>query len=305
MKILLVPDVPNWAFDVDAKAMIDFLPEYDIQKVYKNQLNIDLIKKYDLVHVMGWYDAISLCNRVSAGVCSHSFELLHLNKTRQIFPKYRALVAMSKFIYEKIKNQNNNVFYAPKGVREDLFRPVKKIRNKKFVVGLVAQRTTGKVDIKGYQSILVPLMRKLIGKDVEFKLLTNTYKDVINHNEMPSFYQNIDCLICTSFMEGGPNPIFEAASCGKALISTCVGVVPDLVQYGYNGYMIDSYDIGDKNTIIETINSFEKYILRLRDNRDFCDKMGERNRQLIEENWTWKDRAKDWIPVFEKFKDRG
>jgi len=302
MKILLVPDVPNWAFDLDANAMIDFLPDYNIDKVYKNQLNVDLIKKYDLVHVMNWYDAMHLSDGVSAGVCSHNFELLHSERSRKIFPKYKALVATSMFIYEKIKNQNDNVFYAPKGVREDLFKPIKKVCNKKFVVGFVAQNTIGKIDIKGYQSVLVPLIQRLNRKDVEFKLLSNTYKNAIDHSKMPLFYHGIDCLICTSFMEGGPNPIFEAASCGMAVISTCVGVVPDFVRHGYNGYLVNSYDINDKDTIIGTINSFEKYILRLKDNRDICDEMGERNRQLIEESWTWKERAKDWISVFEKFK---
>jgi len=305
MKILLVPDILNWAFDRDASAVIRYLPEYNIDKVPKSAFHRKFIDEYDLVHFMSWYDMQSMPDKVSAGVSSHNFELLHYDASKKIFPKYKALVGTSRIIYDKLKDQNDNVFCAQGGVHHDMFIPVSKPESETFVIGWVAQKTSGKIDIKGYTSVLLPLMKQLsIHKNIEFKLLSNTPKNSIKYSDMPSFFDNVDCQICTSLTEGAPNPMFEAASCGKALISTNVGAISEFIQHGENGFIVDAYNIGDNNKIQETIRSFAHYILTLRGDRDRCRVMGIKSREIVEESWTWEKRARNWIPVFELFNGR-
>lgn len=50
-------------------------------------------------------------------------------------------------------------------------------------------------------------------------------------------YQSADVLVLTSDFEGMPNVVLEAMSCGLAVVSTCVGGVPELVEDGKTGYL--------------------------------------------------------------------
>lgn len=311
MKILLVADVPNWAFDRDADAIIKYLPQYDIFKTYTGRFNSNLFNKYDHIHFMNWLEGRSHANKVSGGVSSHNFELLHKYDAMKMFPKYQALIATSKFLYDKIKNKNKHVFYAPGGVHEDMFVPLPKNRTKTFVVGWVGQKTTGglnlhesdKIDIKGYNLILKPLMNRLERyPDIQFKIHNKNYKNAIPYKKMPEIYKNIDCQICTSIAEGAPNPMFEAASCGKALISTKVGAISECIKEGYNGFLIDAYS--HRNELDKTISSFEHYILKLKNNRELCDIMGVRSRNIIVKDWGWKNTVQRWIPMFEYLRKR-
>jgi hypothetical protein len=45
---------------------------------------------------------------------------------------------------------------------------------------------------------------------------------------MPEFYRQIDVLVCASLFEGTPNPVLEAMASGCAVVSTDVGIVPDI-----------------------------------------------------------------------------
>lgn len=49
-----------------------------------------------------------------------------------------------------------------------------------------------------------------------------------SHAAMPDFYRSLDVYVCMSTCEGTPNPVLEAASCGCPVVSTPVGIVPQL-----------------------------------------------------------------------------
>lgn len=313
----MISDVPGWAWDNNVKALIKYLPEYHIDQVFAivkrrnpsvKKFNINMIDSYDHVHSFGWSLARGFSKHVSAGVCSHNYELRREGGENH-FPKYKALVANSKILYEKIQKYNQRVYYFPNGVHQDVFVPVKKYRNKKFVVGWLGQKTKGsfnidhnpKIDIKGYQNVLLPLMERLKDKNVVFKIIDNNYRNAIDHSDMPKYFEDVDIQICTSFREGTPNPMFEAASCGKTLISTRVGAISDFIDESGGGIIIDAYD--SESDIIKTIDSFERHILFLKYNRDLCDQMGELNRKHIELNWSWEKIAKRWKTLFEDMKN--
>lgn len=307
----MISDVPGWAWDNNVKALIKYLPEYHIDQVFVkrcnkpvNKFHISMIDNYDHVHSFGWSLVTRYSQHVSAGVCSHNYELRR-EGGETYFPKYKALVANSKILYDKIRPYNPKVYYFPNGVHQDVFLPVKKSRNKKFVVGWLGQKTEGsfnldcnpKIDIKGYQNVLLPLMERLNDKEVVFKIIDNNYMNGIDHSDMPKYFEDVDVQICTSFREGTPNPMFEAASCGKPLISTRVGAISDFIDESGGGIIIDAYD--SELDIMKTIDSFEKSILFLKENRCLCDQMGELNRKHIELNWSWEKISKKWITLFE------
>lgn len=62
-------------------------------------------------------------------------------------------------------------------------------------------------------------------------LVVQEYKERIPHVEMAErFYRRITTYVCASISEGTPNPVLEALACGRPVISTRVGLVPELLD---------------------------------------------------------------------------
>jgi len=62
--------------------------------------------------------------------------------------------------------------------------------------------------------------------------------------ELPLWYAAADVVCLTSWSEGCPNVVNEALACGRPVVATAVGGVPDLVHDGENGYLIGARDAG-------------------------------------------------------------
>ena len=298
MKILMVADVQGWAWDRNVTAIQKHLPQYQIVKVFEQQAR-KIGDQFDHVHYFSWLASRKCAADVTAAVCSHNFELREnqQNIWATCFPKYMALTTNSSILYEKVRSHNDHVFMAANGVDEEMFQPVSKERGKTFKVGWIGQVPKTGLDIKGYNDLFVPLMEELKDEDIEFVTNVRNYTNKLKHSDMPKYYHSVDCQICTSFREGTPNPMFEAAACGKALISTRVGAISDFIDHGVNGFIINAY-----NSMAEArgrIAAFKKHILTLKNDRDLCEQMGRKGREIIERDWTWKKRARQWIPLFE------
>jgi len=303
--ILLLIDVPNWAWDRNASAIMKYLPEYSFSKKKLKGNSTINSGNYDHIHSMGWLPATFCAEKVTAGVCSHNFEFRD-QRAEDFFPKFKYLTANSQKLYKIVSRYTDKVIYAPNGVHEDLFTPRVKKPEKKFVVGWVGQETKGgltlenhnRIDIKGFHMVLKPLKERMKKHPhIEFKVLSNKYFNARPYEEMPDFYNDVDVQICTSYREGTPNPMFEAASCGKPLISTNVGAISEVIKDGENGFLINEYN--DEDDLEKTIDQFEAKILSLYVNRELGLKMGERNREIIEKDWTWKEKAKNFKKLFE------
>jgi glycosyltransferase involved in cell wall biosynthesis len=305
-KILIIPDVPNWAFDIIANEIIKYIPGFEFYKTYASKFDKKLLnKQYDNIYFMSWLNAPMFYDlkSVSVGIWSHNYELLHSEKANLNIPKVNQLMVSSKILLNKLKTLNKTVSYVRAGVDENKFTPVKKIHNKKFIVGWVGQATKGSfgeskpIDMKGYENLLKPFVEEMRQfKNIEFKILDNNHNNNISYSEMPKFYDNVNCQICTSLYEGGPRPMFEAATSGIPLISTRVGAICEFIEDDINGYLIDCYK--SKEEIPKTIEQFKKYILKLKNNRDLCDLMGENNRKKIELSWSWNYRIPEWTKFF-------
>jgi glycosyltransferase involved in cell wall biosynthesis len=56
---------------------------------------------------------------------------------------------------------------------------------------------------------------------------------------LADLYRRARVLVCASFSEGGPRVVPEALACGTPVISTGVGLVPDLIHDGQDGLLFD------------------------------------------------------------------
>lgn len=58
----------------------------------------------------------------------------------------------------------------------------------------------------------------------------------------PSLYDSLDCLMILSSFEGGPASLPEAIASGTPVISTLVGMAPDLLSHDVNGWLLSDHD---------------------------------------------------------------
>jgi glycosyltransferase involved in cell wall biosynthesis len=201
---------------------------------------------------------------------------------------FKAVNVPSRILYNIFNDKHPALFYTPHGVDQNIFMPLKNPFTSpagELVIGWTGSKDNhpGK---RGLDDLLIPALNNLKG----VKLLTAAREDKWRtQDEMVNFYQNLDVYICTSRTEGGPHPLLEASSCGIPVISTKVGIAPDLIEYNENGILID-----------RDINSIIKAVTLLRDNPDLRRNMAVKAREVIEHSWTWDIQAQHYVPFFEK-----
>lgn len=291
MKLLLVADVPGWAWDHKADAIRKHLADRFecIDKIYTKQISRERLERYDAIHFFGWKDGLRFARMATAGVSSHNFEVKHRKIAEKKMHHYRAVTAVCKMIQDKLKPYHSKVYLCENGVDETLFHPQAKRGG--FTVGWVGQPSS-KLDQHGYHTIWKPLRAELERRNIAIKERACTWKTAVPQSQMPRFYCDCDVFVHTGIMTGTPNPVFEAAACGRAVVSTRIGAAPEMISDGWNGFIVD---ISDDRTA--TVNALLDKITWLYANADACAEMGRRARAIIEKSWTWKQRALDWLPV--------
>lgn len=103
-----------------------------------------------------------------------------------------------------------------------------------------------------------------------------------------SFFNAIDVNVLTSRSESFPYVILEGARLKKAVISTNVGGIADLVKPGINGYL---FNVGDKDALAGYMNSM------LRD-KTRTKEMGERLYNDVKENFSLEKMTLDHYQIY-------
>jgi hypothetical protein len=107
-------------------------------------------------------------------------------------------------------------------------------------------------------------------------------------------YQSLDTYWVTSRIEGGPVPLLEAMACGACCVSTPVGVVPELLRDGENGFVVPFDDV-------------EAFVVRTRSlvtDPELRRRISDNGRQTILEKIQWKDTAKQAVLLYARAMER-
>ena len=309
MKVLLVCDRANWAYDSIAQALIKYNNREDLvlETYYlkSENKNLNSIKNnYDLIFVLGWQLLLNRglfgiqtrnkafgFNKTITGIHSHHSwddrmtmpdnSVVPPEKLIQFLKKYKGVNTVSERLYKLFKQVGlNNVVYTPNGVDTELFKPMKTLKEKKNLI--VGYSGSLKHDWrKGITEYIEPACKRA-GVELNKAMLADGHYVPIE--KMPQFYNDIDVYLCASSSEGFSLSVLEASACGRPVISTRVGGCEDLIIDGENGFLVD-----------RDVESITEKILVFKEDRKLVEKMGCANRKIVKEKWSWKLRASNWL----------
>lgn len=298
-RILIVSDIPGWAYDNVSSAVMKVLQhDYDFQKVYAQDLPLVDHRAYDLVYCMHWRTDFlernpipreKLCLQVASfWSWQEKFQITAAQLVEDYLNRACAVSVNCPGLYEIISPLHPKVFLNPSGVDIEKFhpQPPRSTRDDQPLrVGWTGS-TAAHGDNKGLLDIIQPACDAL--DNVQLQIVSKE-THWLPHAEMAGFYRDIDVYVCASRSEGTPNPVLEAAASARAVISTPVGIVAMLIREGVNGLIIE-----------RTVEDLTRAIALLRDDRKRCVEMGARSREIIEtEGWPWENRAMNYKRMFE------
>jgi glycosyltransferase involved in cell wall biosynthesis len=102
-------------------------------------------------------------------------------------------------------------------------------------------------------------------------------------NSLADYYNSINLYIITSREEGGPKALLESLACGVPLVSTKVGMAPELIKHNENGYLVEQEDV----------EGLYKYACKILDNKETSDKFSINGLKTVK-SFDWKKTSKKY-----------
>ncbi len=154
----------------------------------------------------------------------------------------------------------------------DLIRAAAKLKDTDFVLNLYGDGEVDKV-------------RELVEKEnLEGIVAVNGW---VPHSRINEIYESADIMVLPSYAEGLPMSLLEAIGKGLPVISTHVGGIPELIEDGRNGFLIEPGDVealADKLKILltspELVEKMGKESLAIAGKKFSIEKAGEQLQEL-------------------------
>ena len=116
------------------------------------------------------------------------------------------------------------------------------------------------------------------------------FKGLIEHSQLPLYYNRADVFILPSLNEGMSNAVLEAISSGLPIITTDTGGTSELVKE--NGFIVPK-----KNS-----EKISEALIKLIEDKDLCLEMGEKSREIAEK-LGWDKVAEQYLEIYKNYKN--
>ena len=299
MKVLLVADRPGWAYDILAQSIKKHSRQEYIDIKYVSTIRDDIdqydFSKYDVVFFFLWYDAMRYGIKVNGFDFNKTCVGIHSLSSwegRGLSKKQASLVcnqfAATGYISEEINHllELKSGFSTPNGIESSIFFATELPSTDELRFMWVGNPGSAHHGInKGFHTIIKPVLDEFFESGV--RLVTATPENPVLRENMGDFYRANHVLLCASSHEGGPMPIVEALACGRPVVTTEVGIVPEIVEDGKNGLIFARSRTGLRNMI-----------LKISENRSLISEMGEYTTDSVSDR-TAKDMAESYDKMFD------
>jgi glycosyltransferase involved in cell wall biosynthesis len=101
--------------------------------------------------------------------------------------------------------------------------------------------------------------------------------------KIPKYYNALDLYLVTSRVEGGPKAVLESMATGVPVVSTKVGMAPDIIKEGYNGFL----------TEIEDVSVLSERASKIIENKDLASRLVNNGLNTIK-NYSWENITKEY-----------
>jgi glycosyltransferase involved in cell wall biosynthesis len=144
------------------------------------------------------------------------------------------LVVANKVQAEEISPFFKNTLELPDGVDLNTFFMEKQRTGSDIIAGWSGNpdRRLARRRVKRFYEVVQPACN---AATVELKRAAD-----LNRDDLRRMYNETDVVLIASHTEGNPISLFEAGACGRTVIATSVGVVPQIIEDGINGFIIPS-----------------------------------------------------------------
>jgi glycosyltransferase involved in cell wall biosynthesis len=195
-------------------------------------------------------------------------------KTIEVVPNG---VKLSEF---RMTNNMKDALGIPRGTTTVLFMGPVGQRKGAFDMVDVVSLVTGKIkDIvfvfcgaEERKDELDRFNRLLSSKDISPHI---RYAGDVAGQEKYDYYLSADIFVLPSYVENFPNSLLEAMAAGLPVVVSGVGVIPEMIQDGMNGFIIAPGDVA----------SIAEKIILLSNDKELRQSMGERNLKMVKEKY--------------------
>lgn len=203
-------------------------------------------------------------------------------------------------IYSNFSGYPKPTLIVEDGVDLSRFQPInierlQSIKGRDLVIGWVGNSkwASETEDFKGVHTILKPAIDQLQKEGWGVSpLFADRQERFIPHERMPDYYSKIDVLVCTSKIEGTPNPVLEAMACGVPVVSTDVGVVPQVFGELQKSFILEE----------RSIRALADAIVRLISEPSLLTELSRENLLSIQ-RWDWSIQAEKFGEYFSSLLD--
>jgi len=198
---------------------------------------------------------VFLNNNISSHIARWLYKV-SINRNSVVFQNRDDL---KLFVENDLVKESSATLISGSGIDTERFKPLSKIKNKKFVFLLIARLIKDK-GIEEYIEAIRFLRQSGNAQNATFKILGSLYLSnptAISEEELNSWIdeglieylgysdnvQNeiakVDCVVLPSYREGLSRVLLEASSMEKPIITTNVPGCKDVVDNGVNGYLVE------------------------------------------------------------------
>ncbi len=280
-RVVILADRPDWAHDASALPVSQLLSdEFEVRVEYVSERPDLSTRPFDIIYVLFWgatyhHKYVKDARRIVKQVSSHRWE--DRFTPAQMVDKYltdAGTLAVPSRRLQEILAPHRRVFLAQKGFDPAVFSANGRREGKLRLgwVGRIGDSSKGLKDV----------IRPAAGRDFELLIAGGN----VDRTEMARFYNSIDVICVASTAEGDPLPLVEGMACGCFPVCVDVGIVPELVQSGVNGLIVD-----------RTPDAFRAAFEWCSQNLDYIREMGLRNAEDMLHTRTWETVSEQWRQV--------